>query len=106
DLVVGAEACSSIISSEDYRTLTQKGATILTNSASLEIFNGSKVFNTQHKGMAKFMAVANARPMIQSAMDGSAFIMDHNGSINTSLLPVDTTKATVTTNHKTTPYSV
>ncbi len=105
-LVVGAEACSSIISTEDYRQLTRQGATVLTNSASLEVFGGSKIFAAQHKGMAKFMAVANARPLLQSSMDGLAFAMDHNGTINQRLMPVGTAAASVTTNQQKTPYTI
>ncbi len=106
ELVVGAEACSSIIAAEDYRKLVNQGATILSNSASLEIFNGSTVFTTQHKGMARFMAISNARPLVQSAMDGPAFALDHNGRLLAETLPVSTKSTAVQTNTKKTPYSV
>ncbi len=106
ELVVGAEACSSIIAAEDYRKLVNQGATLLTNSASLEIFSGSAVFTAQHKGMARFMATANTRPLIQSAMDGPAFVLDHNGKLITETLPVSTQQVDIHTNTKRTPYSI
>ena len=103
--VVGSEVCASIIAPNDYRNLTRHGATVLTNSASLEIFR-SPVFDIQQKGLGIFMATANARPFLQSANSSSAFALDHNGSILASTQPVGSAEATIQTNHATTPYTV
>lgn len=103
--VVGSEVCASIIAPNDYRNLTRHGATVLTNSASLEIFR-SPVFDIQQKGLGIFMATANARPFLQSANSSSAFALDHNGSVLASTQPVGSAQATVRTNHATTPYAV
>ena len=105
-LVVGAAACSSIISTEDYRSLVNQGATVLTNSASLDIFNGSRLFNWQHRGLAKFMAVANARPLLQSSNNWPAFALDQNGNQLAQIQPVGSTQVTITTNNKKTPYTL
>lgn len=103
NLIIGAEACASIITPNDYRLLTKQGSTVLVNSASLEIFR-SPVFDVQHQGLARFMAVANARPMLQSANSGSGFALDHNGRLLAYTDPVGMKSVTVKTNTKTTPY--
>lgn len=103
-LVVGAEACASIISPEDYRKLTMQGATVLANSASLSIFK-SGIFDVQYQGMAKFMATANARPLLQSTNAGVAFGLTHNGKVIRKIYPHSSTEVTITTNTKRTPYS-
>lgn len=76
---VGAAVCSSIISPEDYRRLTNAGATILTNSASLGVFRGSSVFSWQQKSLARFMAMANARYFLQSANDSASYTLNDRG---------------------------
>ncbi len=105
DFIVGAAICSSVIAPEDYRRLVNEGATILTNSASLEIFNGSAVFGLTHVALSRFMAIANARPLVQSAFDGPAFIMNHNGHTVAKADPVSTATANIETSTKKTPYS-
>ncbi len=105
-LILGSAACSSIIAPEDYRQLTNQGATLLTNSSSLEIFRGSRLFNWQHRGLAKFMAVANARPFLQSSHNWPAFALDHNGQQLAEIQPVNSKQVTVTTNNRKTPYTV
>lgn len=105
NLVVGGGVCSSIVSTEDYRNLTAQGATVLTNSASLGIFTGSTLFSLQHRGLSKFMAIANARPFLQSSSYGQAFALDHNGTTLKKIEPVSHTDVMVKTNSKRTPYS-
>lgn len=79
-LTIGSQACSGAISPELYRELVNGGAQILTNSASLSIFADAKSYHQQAQQMARFMAVANARPFVQ-ATDGSySFIIDNNGN--------------------------
>ena len=102
--VIGAEACASIITPNDYRVLTRQGATVLANAASLEIFK-SKVFDIQHEGLGRFMAVANARPMLQSSNAAQAFAVDHNGRMLQSLRPVASAEVQLMTNSKQTPYT-
>lgn len=104
-VVLGNAACSSIINPGDYRKLTAQGATVLANSASLEIFRGSRVFALHHDGLAKFMATSNARPFLQSANDWKAFAIDHNGNMLTKVEPTGQAEVTVRTNTRRTPYS-
>lgn len=104
-LVIGAEACASIIAPHDYRSLTKQGATLLTNSASLEIFR-SPIFMAQHLGLAKFMAAANARPFVQAADSAPSFALDHNGRKLAEIHPVNRTEVTVQPSDKATPYTL
>ncbi len=104
-IVVGNSACSSIINPGDYRKLTAAGATVLGNSASLEIFRGSRVFALHHDGLAKFMATANARPFLQSANDWKGFAIDHNGNTLVTVQPFGQTDVKVQTNSRKTPYT-
>lgn len=97
--------CSSIMNPEDYRTLTNEGATILANSASLEIFRGSRLFGLYHDGWAKFMATANARPFLQSSNNWKAFALDHNGNTAATVQLTGTKDVTVHTNKRKTPYT-
>lgn len=101
---IGNAACSSIINPDDYRKLTADGATVLANSASLEIFRGSRVFALHHDGLAKFMAVSNARPFLQSAHNWKAFALDHNGNKLGQVNPVAQSNVSIQTNNKKTPY--
>ena len=76
---VASAVCSSIIAPEDYRNFANKGATIFTNSASLNIFKGSPLFAWQQKSFAKFMAISNSRYFLQSANSARAYVLDNNG---------------------------
>lgn len=79
DIKIGSLACSGAIGPELYRGLTASGAQMLTNSASLSIFSKAPTYHQQAQQMARFIAVANARPFVQ-ATDGSySFIIDQNG---------------------------
>lgn len=104
DLIIGAEACASIITPNDYRVLTRQGATVLVNSASLEIFR-STVFDVQHEGLGRFMAVANARPVLQSSNSARGFAIDHNGNMLSSIQPVNSSEVSLITNNKKTLYT-
>lgn len=76
---VGAAVCSSIIAPKDYQTFAADGATVFSNSASLTIFKGSRVFAFQQKSLARFMAIANSRYFLQSANAATAYALDSNG---------------------------
>jgi len=104
NIKLGSGVCASIIAPKDYRGMTKDGATLLTNSASLGVFNSS-LFTLQHQGLAKFMAVANARSFLQSSSDGLAFAIDHNGRMLAKISAVNSAEVTVHTNNKKTPYT-
>lgn len=104
-LIVGAEVCSSIMSTRDYRQLVKKGSTVLTNSASLEIFEGSRLYAWQDQGFATFMAVANARPFLQSSNNWPAFALDQNGKMLAKITPVNQQQISIRPNSTKTPYT-
>lgn len=104
-LVLGSAVCSSIIASEDYRKFTNQGATILTNSASLGIFNGSSVFTWQQKSLARFMAISNSRYFLQSANAANAYALDNNGRQVIDVPGVQAASLIAKTNSQKTPYT-
>ena len=64
-----------------YRKLTNDGAQVLTNSASLNEFRDSWTYHQQARQFAQFIAAANARPFVQGARGGLAIIVDSDGKI-------------------------
>ncbi len=105
---LGSMACSGAISPELYRSLVSDGAQILTNSASLSIFDHAPTYHQQAEQMARFMAVANARPYAQ-ATDGSiSYIIDSNGRwlARSSQDKIELLQKDVQTNKTKTLYSV
>ncbi|MSR89314.1 hypothetical protein EXS53_00025 [Patescibacteria group bacterium] len=77
----GVLACSGIIAPEYYRELTNRGAEVLVNAASLSTMGIGAQFFDQAKQMARFQAVANARTLVQSARGKQSYIMSQNGTI-------------------------
>lgn len=106
DLVVGGAVCSSIISTRDYRLLTRDGATILTNSAALGVFNNSRVFTAESSSLARFMAIANDRYFLQSSTDGTLLIINHNGRILAQTTKQETLQQQVATFKARTLYTL
>jgi apolipoprotein N-acyltransferase len=102
---IGAAVCSSIISPEDYRYFVNNGATALSNSASLTIFKGSRMFSWQQKSLARFMAISNSRYFMQSANGSRAYILNNNGDTVVEKYGINTASATVYNNSKRTPYT-
>lgn len=103
---VGAGVCSSIIAPEDYRTLAKHGANILTNSAFLGIFSGSKIYSWHQRSMAKLMATANARTFLQAATSGTSFGYDNNGKILFNEVGKGVSELSVLLNNRRTPYTI
>jgi apolipoprotein N-acyltransferase len=79
--VYGSTSCSGIVSPQIYQKLTNRGSTILTNSASLQAFSRSAQYNTQSLQFARFHAVANNRYFLQAAQGGKSYIIDNNGDV-------------------------
>lgn len=77
----GALACSGVVNLNQYANLTKDGAEILVNTASLSFLEDKSTYRVQEYYFAKFHAISNARPFIQSSRSGQSFIMDSNGHI-------------------------
>jgi len=104
---VGSLACSGAIAPEFYRKLVSSGATVLTNSAALSTMGLSSSYYAQARQMAAFLAVANARPFVQSARGAQVFMLDQNGqTVAKSDKPgVHYIEGNIKANNKRTPYS-
>jgi apolipoprotein N-acyltransferase len=76
---IGALACSAAIAPELYRSMVTQGAEILTNSASLGTFTYAPLYHSQSRQMARFDAIANARPFVQASTGAYSYFIDQNG---------------------------
>lgn len=103
--LLGSAVCSSIIAPKDYQTFAAQGATLFTNSASLTIFRGSRVFAWQQKSMARFMAVSNSRYFLQSANAASAYMLDNNGKQLAEVRGIQAKDVVAKNNTQKTPYT-
>lgn len=104
----GALACSGAIAPELYRGLAHKGAEVLTNSASISTLGVSDAYYGQAEQMSKFIAMANAKPFVQSARGGPSYIMNKDGQVLVrSIYPdqADVATASVTPSQHNTIYS-
>ncbi len=79
NLSIAPVACSGILGRNIYRQLVNDGVQVMTNSASLVVFSGSKAYFRQSVQMARFHAVANQRTYIQASMGAPAFVIDEAG---------------------------
>lgn len=106
DVTYGSLVCSGISAPLRYRELTNEGATILTNSASLGALGVNQKYHRISEMMSKRYAIDNARPLIQSAKDAPAFIYDHNGRLIAKTdNPNQLITGSVTSNTRKTPYA-
>ncbi len=105
----GALACSGAIAPSLYSRLTNGGAEVLTNSASISTLGVSDAYYRQASQMSVFIATANARPFVQSARGGPSYVLDKDGNILTRIASTpdsDVTSSVIQTNSKKTPYVV
>jgi len=79
NIQIGALACSGAIAPELYRELALGGAEVLTNSANLGIFSNAPIFHQQSQQFARFIAISNSRPYIQSAVGAYSYILNSDG---------------------------
>ncbi len=77
---VGALVCSGAIAPFMYQEMARDGADLLTNSASLSIFEKSYSYHQQTQQIARFMAVATNRPFAQSTDGSYSYIIDKDGN--------------------------
>lgn len=81
NLRVGGLACSGVTRIDRYQSLTRQGANVLTNSAQLTLFPYNSFYFQSARNLARFQAVVNNRPFIQSARGGESFILDNQGRV-------------------------
>lgn len=80
NVTIGALACSGIGALNGYNRLTQQGADILSNSASLAFLLPDSMYHTYARDMARFQAVSNNRSFVQSSRSGQSYIIDSQGT--------------------------
>ncbi|MCA9330050.1 hypothetical protein KDA11_05350 [Candidatus Saccharibacteria bacterium] len=71
----GALACSGVSALSQYRRLSNQGADVLVNSASLSFLQKNSTYHVYADNMARFQAVSNKKPFIQASRSGSSFIL-------------------------------
>jgi len=76
---LGSLACSGAIAPELYRGLAHNGADLLTNSANLAIFTNAPFYHNQSQQFARFIAISNARPYVQSAAGAYSYSLSSDG---------------------------
>lgn len=71
----GALACSGVGALNEYRRLSQEGADILINSASLSFLKADSTYHVYADNMARFQAFSNKKPFVQASRSGNSFIL-------------------------------
>ena len=79
NIKLGSLACSGAIAPELYRSLARNGAELLTNSANLGIFTNAPFYHQQSQQFARFIALSNARPYVQSAAGAYSYSLSSDG---------------------------
>ena len=80
--LIGSLVCSGVISPQLYQQLSNNSNPgVITNSASLNIFADAANYHEQTKQMARFHAIANNKPYVQSTRDGISQIISSDGDI-------------------------
>lgn len=75
----GAHACSGVLSPDFYNQLVAQGADVLTNSAALDTMGISPLFHAEATQMNQLVAISQAKPFIQAAKGGPAYVLDKDG---------------------------
>lgn len=78
---VGTLACSGVGALSEYNQLSDKGADILVNSASLSFLQEKSLYHVYARNMSRFHAVSNNKPFVQASRSGQSYIYDNQGNI-------------------------
>lgn len=102
----GAHACSGVLAPDFYNQLVAQGSDVLTNSAALDTMGISPLFHAEATQMNQLVAISQAKPFVQSAKGGPAYVMDKDGRTITRVEQPDggVVSATVQTNRGKTVY--
>ena len=76
---IGTLACSGVSALNEYSRLTNEGADILVNTASLAFLQPNSLYHVYAHNMARFQAVSNNRPFAQASRSGQSYILDNQG---------------------------
>ena len=78
-IAIGTLACSGVSALNEYSRLTNEGADVLVNTASLAFLQPNSLYHVYARNMARFQAVSNNRPFVQSSRSGQSYILDNQG---------------------------
>lgn len=79
DVTYGALPCSGVLSPVSYRDLTNDGADVLVNPASLAFLKAGSKYHVFAKRMARFQAVYSSKHFIQASRSGESYVITPNG---------------------------
>lgn len=69
----GALACSGVSALSEYSRLSDEGADILVNSASLSFLKPDSHYHVYARAMARYQAVSTGKPFVQASRSGYSF---------------------------------
>lgn len=81
---VGGLACSGVSALNEYSRLSDQGADVLVNSASLSFLKPNSLYHVYARNMARYHAVSNNKLFVQASRSGESYIIDSYGNIKTS----------------------
>jgi len=76
---VGALPCSGVLKYTKYKQLSDEGANVLVNSASLSFLEPNSLYHVYGHNMARLQAVMNNKPFIQASRSGESYVIDNQG---------------------------
>lgn len=79
NFTAGALICSGVGALNEYERLSNEGADILTNSASLSFLGRDSFYRIFGKNMARYHAVSNNKPFIQASRSDQSYAIDNQG---------------------------
>lgn len=89
-IIYGALPCSGVLSPGEYRIMTNQGANLLLNPASLALLKQNSKFHVYARRMARYQAVYNGRYFVQASRSGESYIIDSSGAFRASSRGEDT----------------
>lgn len=79
-ITIGTLACSGVSALNEYSRLSNEGAQILVNTASLAFLQPNSLYHVYARNMARFQAVSNNRPFAQASRSGQSYVLDNQGN--------------------------
>lgn len=87
----GALVCSGVLSLDEYARLSEQGADVLINTASLSFLATNSRYNVLGQRAARFQAVSNNRPLIQASRSSRSYALNNQGQVLSAKHGHDTT---------------
>lgn len=78
-MAMGVLACSGVSALNEYSRLTDSGADVLANSASLAFLLPNSLYHVYARDMARFQTISNNRPFLQASRSGQSYMLNNQG---------------------------